>query len=77
MLEPSKYLAHAAFGVASRPGYTGILPKPESYSHTRLKIDVVKAVRELGYHAELEVAGSGADGGDWIADVLVTVPDGR
>lgn len=62
---------------AHYPGYTGILPEPESYAHTRLKIDVVTAARELGYHAELEVAGSDPDGAEWIADVLVTLPDGR
>lgn len=62
---------------AHYPGYTGVLPKPESYAHTRLKIDVVKAARELGYQAELEVAGTDPNGAEWEADVLVTLPDGR
>lgn len=59
------------------PGYTGILPKPESYAHTRLKIDVVKAARALGYHAEIEVCGRDPDGAEWRADVLVTSSEGR
>lgn len=61
---------------AHHPGYTGILPKPESYAHTRLKIDIVKAARALGFKAELEATGSAPDGAEWIADVLVTKPDG-
>lgn len=62
---------------AHHPGYTGIIPKPESYAHTRLKIDVVKAARALGYHAEMEVCGNDPDGAEWRADVLVTPPEGR
>lgn len=62
---------------AHHPGFTGILPKPESYAHTRLKIDVVKVARALGYHAEMEVCGSDPDGAEWRADVLVTSPEGR
>lgn len=61
---------------AHHPGYTGILPKPESYAHTRLKIDIVKIARALGYQIELEAAGSAPDGAEWIADVLVTKPNG-
>ena len=61
---------------AHHPGYTGILPKPESYAHTRLKVDIVKAARNLGYHAQVEVAGSDPDGATWIADALVTSSDG-
>lgn len=60
---------------AHNPGYTGILPKPESYAHTRLKIDVLKAARALGHKADLEVFGSAPEGDEWIADVLVTLPD--
>lgn len=62
---------------AHHPGYTGILPKPESFAHTRLKIDVVKAVRALGFHAEIEVSGRDPDGAEWRADVLVTSSEGR
>ncbi|NIJ64305.1 hypothetical protein FHR20_001236 [Sphingomonas leidyi] len=62
---------------AHHPGYSGILPKPESYAHTRLKIDIVKAARNLGYRAELEVAGCDSEGAEWIADVLVTLGDGK
>ena len=52
-------------------GYSGTLPKPESYAHTRLKIDIVMAARALGYRADMEVAGSDLNGADWVADVLV------
>lgn len=62
---------------AHHSGYTGILPQPESYAHTRLKIDIVKAARALGYRAELEVAGSDPDGAEWIADALVYGDEGR
>ncbi len=62
---------------AHHPSYTGALPKAESYAHTRLKIDVVKAARALDYHAELEVAGWSPDGAEWITDVLVTKSDGE
>ena len=62
---------------AHHPGYTGLLPKPESYAHTRLKVDIVKAARALGYHAELEAVGYSLDGTEWIADVLVTKPNGN
>lgn len=62
---------------AHHRGYTGIPPKPESYAHTRLKIDVVKAARALGYQAEMEVCGSDPVGDEWRADVLVTSPEGR
>jgi len=62
---------------AHHPGYSGLLPKPESYAHTRLKIDVVKAARALGYHAEVEVCGRDPEGAEWRADVLVTSPKGK
>lgn len=62
---------------AHQPGYSGILSKPESYAHTRLKIDIVKAARALGYRAELEVAGNDPDGSEWIADALVYGAEGR
>lgn len=62
---------------AHHPRYPGPLPKPESYAHTRLKIDVVRTARELGYHAELEVPGSNPGGEEWVADVLVTKPNGE
>lgn len=62
---------------AHHPGYGGLLPKPESYAHTRLKIDVVKAARRLGYHAELELPGSDPNRAEWVADVMVTAADGR
>jgi hypothetical protein len=54
------------------PGYTDILPKTESYAHTRLKIDIVKTARALGYRADVEVVGSDPYGAEWIADVLVS-----
>lgn len=62
---------------AHHPGYTGILPKPESFAHTRLKIDMVKAARAAGYDAELEVFGSDPDGNEWIADILLTATSGQ
>jgi len=57
-------------------GYPGILPTPESYNHTRLKIDVVRSLRALGYVANVEVAGSSPIGESWIADVLAEEPNG-
>lgn len=65
-----RFFAHAG-------GYPGKLPSPESYAHTRLKIDVVKAAREAGLNADIEVFGRTPDGDDWIADALVTGVDGR
>jgi hypothetical protein len=65
-----RFFAHA-------PGYPGKLPTPESYAHTRLKIDVVKAAREAGLRADIEVPGKASDGAEWIADVLVTNVDGK
>jgi hypothetical protein len=62
---------------AHHPGYPGKLPKPESYAHTRLKIDTVKAARALGYQANVEVAGSAPDGTQWIADTLITHSNGK
>lgn len=60
---------------AHYPDFPGQLPAPESYAHTRLKIDVVNTLRMLGYRADLEVSGTDGVGGDWIADVLVNLPD--
>ena len=62
---------------AHHPGYTGSLPKPESYAHTRLKIDIVKAARSLGYQADVEVAGKAPEGDLWIADTLITQKNGK
>lgn len=64
-----RFFAHA-------PGFTGQLPSPESYAHTRLKIDVVKAARALGFRAELEAWGNDGAGAEWVADVLVFLRDG-
>lgn len=59
------------------PGYPNPLPEPESYAHTRLKIDVVKALRAEGWKADVEVRGRSPDGAEWIADVLAEDEDGR
>ncbi len=61
---------------AHYPGYTGALPKPESYAHTRIKIDVVKTLRSMGFKANVEVPGSSPEGEEWIADVLAENYDG-
>ncbi|WP_172623887.1 competence protein CoiA family protein [Octadecabacter sp. SW4] len=60
-----RYFAH-------HPGFEGAKPEPESYAHTRLKIDVAKAARRLGYQADLEEAGTCPKGSQWRADVMVT-----
>lgn len=60
-----------------QPGYGGALPKPESYAHTRLKIDIVKTARSLGFQADIEVTGGTPDGEEWIADILVTKKNGK
>lgn len=57
---------------AHHPGFDGAKPQPESYAHTRLKIDVAKAARRLGYQADLEEAGTCPKGSPWRADVMVT-----
>lgn len=62
---------------AHHPGYPGSLPKPESYAHTRLKIDIVKAARSLGYQADIEVVGNSPEGEQWIADTLITQNNGH
>jgi hypothetical protein len=62
---------------AHQPGFTGALPKPESYAHTRLKIDIVKAARFLDYDANVEIGGNTPDGEAWKADALVTLPTGK
>lgn len=59
------------------PGYPGTLPTPESYAHTRLKIDLVRTLRSLGYSAAVEVAGKTPDGEEWVADVLGTANGDR
>ncbi|MBY3215944.1 hypothetical protein HFO21_16510 [Rhizobium laguerreae] len=61
---------------AHHPGYTGVLPAPESYAHTRLKVDIVKTLRALGFNAHVEVSGRSADGEEWVADVLADNHDG-
>lgn len=58
------------------PGYPGVLPKPESYAHTRLKIDVVRSLRSMGFKANIEVPGVSPDGEEWVADVLAENHDG-
>ncbi len=60
-----RYFAHLS-------GFQGIKPKPESYAHTRLKIDIAKAARKLGYTANLEASSECQGGYQWRADVLVT-----
>lgn len=60
---------------AHHPGYPGVLPTPESYAHTRLKIDIARAARTLGFQANLEVRGQAPSGAEWIADVLVDAED--
>ena len=64
-----RFFAHAG-------GYSGKLPARESYAHTRLKIDVVKAAREAGLEADIEVSGKTPDGEEWIADTVVTDVNG-
>lgn len=58
-------------------GFGGLKPEPESYAHTRLKIDIVKAARSLGYIANCEMDGEAPDGAAWRADVLVTDSKGQ
>jgi len=43
----------------------------ETIEHRLLKIELAAAIRDAGWHAELEVPGNG-----WRADVLATSPDG-
>ena len=43
----------------------------ETIEHRLLKIELAAAIRDAGWHAELEVPGTG-----WRADVLATSPDG-
>lgn len=57
-------------------GYPGVLPTPESYNHTRLKIDVVRMLRALGFVANVEVPGATPTGEAWIADVLAEDREG-
>lgn len=58
-------------------GYPGKLPAPESYVHTRLKIEVARTLRELGYAASVEVPGNTPGGEEWVADVLAINSDGN
>lgn len=44
----------------------------ETIAHRLLKIELAAAIRDAGWHAELEEPGNG-----WRADVLATSPDGR
>lgn len=46
----------------------------ESIHHRLLKVALAAAVRDAGWHAELEVAGAGVT--PWRADVLASAPDG-
>ncbi len=62
---------------AHKSGYPLPLPKPKSYAHTRLQIDIVQAARSLGFKANLEVDGCCPDGTSWIADVLAESETGR
>lgn len=57
-------------------GYPGIKPEPESYAHARLKIDVVRILRSLGYEADVEVPGVSPTGDEWVADVLTATIGG-
>ena len=43
----------------------------ETMAHRLLKLQLASAIRDAGWHAQLEVAGDG-----WRADVLATSPDG-
>lgn len=43
----------------------------ETIAHRLLKMELASAIRDAGWHAELEVPGDG-----WRADVLATSPDG-
>jgi hypothetical protein len=61
---------------AHHSGYPGTLPAPESYNHTRLKIDIAMALRSLGFNANVEVPGAAPDGAEWVADVLAEAHDG-
>jgi len=60
---------------AHRPGYPDRLPAPESYAHTRLKIEIALALRRTGYQADLEVSGETPSGDVWVADVLARRTD--
>lgn len=62
---------------AHHSGYPDKLPKPKSYVHTRLQIDIVKAARNLGFKADLEVYGPTSSNPEWIADVLVISKTGK
>ncbi|WP_162181010.1 competence protein CoiA family protein [Terrabacter tumescens] len=44
----------------------------ETMAHRMLKMELATAIRSAGWHAELEVPGTG-----WRADVLATSPDGQ
>lgn len=45
----------------------------ESFEHHMLKLELVTRIRDVGWHAELEVR---ADDGSWRADVLASAHDG-
>jgi hypothetical protein len=56
---------------AHRSAAPGCPSQGETIAHRLLKIELVTAARDAGWHAELEIAGNG-----WRADVLATSPDG-
>ena len=58
---------------AHDPGAPTCALAGESMEHRLLKLELVLAARDAGWHAELEVP---ASSGRWRADVLVTSPDG-
>ena len=66
-----KVSIHGLRFFAHYQGYPYSLPTPKSYAHTRLQIDIVRAARNLGLKANLEVSGSDSDGNEWVADVLI------
>lgn len=62
---------------AHHSGCTDKLPAPESYAHTRLKIEIALALRRTGYQADLEASGRTPSGDSWIADVLARRKDNK
>ncbi|MEX2745856.1 hypothetical protein AB3480_32155 [Rhizobium mongolense] len=62
---------------AHHPGCPDKLPAPESYAHTRLKIDIARTLRRLGFKAKVEASGQTSDGEQWIADVLAETIAGQ
>ncbi|MEC8067898.1 MAG: hypothetical protein VX154_08575 [Pseudomonadota bacterium] len=62
---------------AHHQGYPEKLPKPKSYAHTRLQIDIVQIARKLGFKAEMEVRKPNTSNPKWIADTLITSHTGQ